>query len=231
MFFDRCWRFIGDKKSLQGELTSRTKINKEYGSHEKKVGHAFVGERMSWMAGRQTTVPEDTAYCLLGLFGANMPLLYGEGRRRAFQRLQEEIMRYSDDHTMFLWQSGPGDHDNTGLLASHPDQFSEAGRYRRITEDRNTKLYQMTNKGVAIDLPCQYYKASKGRGRIAVLECCDENGCRVAIFLDWIPGVYNQHYRTWTAEVFTLHSKNHRTELKHATAENLYITTPYIITW
>jgi len=56
---------------------------------------------MSWFSERETTVPEDTAYCLLSLFGVNMLLLYKEGKERAFRRLQEEIMKYFDDHSLF----------------------------------------------------------------------------------------------------------------------------------
>ena len=62
---------------------------------------------MSWAADRQTTRLEDTAYCLLGLFGVNMPLLYGEGEK-AFMRLQLEIIRKSDDESIFAWRrKGP----------------------------------------------------------------------------------------------------------------------------
>jgi hypothetical protein len=43
--------------------------------------------RMSWAADRETTRIEDLAYYLLGIFGVNMPLLYGEGKK-AFLRLQ-----------------------------------------------------------------------------------------------------------------------------------------------
>lgn len=62
-----------------------------------------IGEKMSWMAGRETTREEDMAYCLLGLFDINMPLLYGEGNK-AFNRLQEEIINRSTDHSLFAWQ-------------------------------------------------------------------------------------------------------------------------------
>lgn len=55
---------------------------------------------MSWASKRQTTRVEDIAYSVMGLFGVNLPMLYGEGER-AFIRLQEEIMRASDDHTIF----------------------------------------------------------------------------------------------------------------------------------
>jgi hypothetical protein len=41
------------------------------------------------------------AYSLLGLLDINLPLLYREGRK-AFHRLQEEIIKQFDDHTIFL---------------------------------------------------------------------------------------------------------------------------------
>jgi hypothetical protein len=55
---------------------------------------------MSWASKRETTRVEDTAYCLMGLFGVNMLPLYGEGRK-AFMRLQLEILRMSDDESIF----------------------------------------------------------------------------------------------------------------------------------
>lgn len=63
-----------------------------------------VSMKMSWAANRVTTRLEDSAYCLLGLFGINMPLLYGEGRK-AFLRLQEQIIRQSKDQSILLWQA------------------------------------------------------------------------------------------------------------------------------
>ncbi|KAK2755434.1 het domain-containing protein [Colletotrichum kahawae] len=47
-------------------------------------------------------VEENIAYCLLGIFGINMPLLYGEGSK-AFLRLQEQIMMSSDDQSILAW--------------------------------------------------------------------------------------------------------------------------------
>jgi hypothetical protein len=57
---------------------------------------------MSWAAKRQTGRLEDEAYCLLGLFDVNMPLIYGEGRR-AFVRLQEQLLKQSDDASIFAY--------------------------------------------------------------------------------------------------------------------------------
>ena len=51
---------------------------------EKDISAAPVAERLSWAANRDTTRPEDIAYCLLGLFGITLPLSYGEGGENAF---------------------------------------------------------------------------------------------------------------------------------------------------
>ena len=61
---------------------------------------ANVAVKMSWASKRETSRIEDVAYCLLGLFDINMPLLYGEGRK-AFLRLELEIVKNSDDESNF----------------------------------------------------------------------------------------------------------------------------------
>jgi hypothetical protein len=50
-----------------------------------------VEERMSWARGRTTKKEEDMAYSLLGIFGCHMPLIYGEGKAHALQRLHNKI--------------------------------------------------------------------------------------------------------------------------------------------
>jgi hypothetical protein len=64
-----------------------------------------IAQKMSWASSRQTTRPEDLSYCLLGIMGVHMPLLYGEGEG-AFIRLQEEILKIGNDPTIFAWPSG-----------------------------------------------------------------------------------------------------------------------------
>jgi hypothetical protein len=84
-----------------------------------------VAEKMKWASKRRTTRREDMAYCLLGLFDINMPLLYGEGDR-AFERLQEEILKRSDDLSLFLWQDEEdSEYVHRGLLARSPAEFSK----------------------------------------------------------------------------------------------------------
>jgi len=96
-----------------------------------------------------TALSHSAAYCLLGLFGVNMPLLYGE-RRNAFIRLQLEILRTSDDETVFAWE-GISDAD-TGLLAPSPAEFGNSADIRQITFDKDRSEYAMTNEGLRMAL-------------------------------------------------------------------------------
>lgn len=66
------------------------------------INSASVAQKMSWASRRTTTRLEDMAYSLMGIFDVNMPLLYGEGQK-AFIRLQHEIVRVSDDESIFAW--------------------------------------------------------------------------------------------------------------------------------
>jgi hypothetical protein len=81
-----------------------------------------VAQRMSWASQRMTTRPEDIAYCLWGLFNVHLVPIYGEGRYKAFLRLQEEILKLEHDHSLFVW-SPKHDDRNQGLLASSPRAF------------------------------------------------------------------------------------------------------------
>lgn len=101
-FYADDWTIIGTKSSLQVELASITGIDAAVLGGIKRPSECHVAERMSWAALRTTTREEDEAYSLLGLFGVHIPLIYGEGRK-AFRRLQEAILRETEDHTILAW--------------------------------------------------------------------------------------------------------------------------------
>ncbi|KAJ8495130.1 hypothetical protein ONZ45_g12989 [Pleurotus djamor] len=56
------------------------------------------------MERRSTTVPEDSAYCLLGLLGVSIPISYGEGIDHASYRLQLACAQQSNDRGLFFWE-------------------------------------------------------------------------------------------------------------------------------
>ena len=92
------------------------------------------------------------AYCLLGIFDINMPLLYGEGEK-AFMRLPLEIIRHSNDESVFAW-TVPDDMRHSyidGMLAPWPTWFASCGDIRENTSTRPT--YSMTNKGLEFRIP------------------------------------------------------------------------------
>ena len=144
-FFDKDWINFGSRRSLVPDLVEITGID---ATHLERPHWASIATRMSWASSRKTTRIEDVAYCLLGLFEVNMPLLYGEGEK-AFQRLQHEILKASDDESIFAWKNKSLVH--SGMLALSPADFSESGDVGRKTISRRSPT-AMTNRGLRIDI-------------------------------------------------------------------------------
>ena len=133
MFYDQGWRFIGSKHSLEKQLCRATKIMPHHLESTFRSRNASAAVKMSWASQRHTSRPEDAAYSLLGLFDVSMPLLYGEGGKRAFWRLQQEIISKSSDESIFAWvntdaSSGVAYGNNKNvMLAPDPYCFSSSG--------------------------------------------------------------------------------------------------------
>jgi hypothetical protein len=89
-FFNFHGARLGDKESLEQVLHEVTQIPPR-ALRNAPLDEFSVEERMSWAEQRVTKHGEDKAYSLLGLFGVSMALIYGEGKDRAFARLQKEI--------------------------------------------------------------------------------------------------------------------------------------------
>jgi hypothetical protein len=81
---------LGDKQYLKQQIHEITglPLSVLQGEH---LSQFSVNERLSWTGTRQTTLEEDLAYSLLGIFDVNIPLHYGEGKVAAFTRLRQEI--------------------------------------------------------------------------------------------------------------------------------------------
>ncbi|KAH9902580.1 heterokaryon incompatibility protein-domain-containing protein [Cubamyces lactineus] len=104
IFLSKTWHTLGSKHSLAKALSQVSGIKEGVLMRERAdwLESVSVAERMSWAAHRQTTRIEDRAYSLMGIFGINMPTIYGEGPR-AFMRLQEEILQRIPDQSIFAW--------------------------------------------------------------------------------------------------------------------------------
>ncbi|KAL9634914.1 MAG: hypothetical protein Q9164_003799 [Protoblastenia rupestris] len=182
-FFDQDWTEIGTKASLQTLISDLTGIDNQILLNN-DAGDVSVAQKLSWASKRETTRVEDQAYCLMGIFGINMPLLYGEGDN-AFRRLQLEILKVSTDHTLFAWT---GEGQDRGLLARSPSEFVNCGSVCEVNGNWAKSPYSMTNKGLSIDLRLMwilgnssYYDrprecGTRAEGQIlAILDCQRED--------------------------------------------------------
>jgi hypothetical protein len=93
-FFSREGELLGDKKKLECQIHEITGIAIE-ALRGRPLSQFSIDKRRSWAAKRKTTVEEDQAYCLLGVFEISLPLVYGEGEKNAFIRLEDEINKRS----------------------------------------------------------------------------------------------------------------------------------------
>jgi hypothetical protein len=193
------WRFIGSKVSEVDLLSSITGIDRSVLEEPSLLSTMSVARRMSWAAFRQTTRIEDIAYCLLGIFQVNMPLLYGEGNS-AFIRLQEEILKSSEDECLFAWTDPEASVcclSNDGILATHPNAFRNSCRilpYRSLLEP-----CAMTNRGLRMQsrlIPFIDTNSSYRHSHSCILHCryedSFENSISVAVERDISTGRYRR---------------------------------------
>ena len=187
------WFKIGTKASLRDAISRITKIDTSILKCSQDVFKASIAQRMSWASKRKTTRPEDIAYCLLGIFKVNMPLLYGEGEN-AFTRLQLELLNVPNDHTIFAWSMAGSNEapepipptsglykgiygsslgsslGGLGLLAPSVVEFSNCGNIRQSQENSSSSHY-MTNIGLCITLPTVLVRRRASTEYYAFLDC------------------------------------------------------------
>jgi hypothetical protein len=182
VFYSNTWTLLGTKSSLSRPISRITGVDELCITGSKTLSQYSVAQRMSWAADRSTTRVEDIAYCLLGIFDINMPLLYGEGDK-AFRRLQQEIIRVYNDHSFLVHDSEDFLHD--GIFAKHPRNF----RNETIQLDRHhrhdTLSFALTNAGLSLTTHL-FETLSKYDYRLARLDCgeFDHKGCRrVYVFM------------------------------------------------
>jgi hypothetical protein len=238
VFISKDWNILGNKIELLHLLFDITSIDYEVLSNPPAIADIGVARKMSWAAKRTTTRVEDRAYSLLGLFDVNMPLLYGEGWK-AFTRLQEEILKKTDDESLFAnfralknvsAYASPG-----SLLAETLDYFLDSGDV--LPYDKNLHMSSLpgegvegislvTNKGLQIPsfgCPCSYNRPQSQQvidGWLMILNCRmrDDIFARPAIFLKLLSFGTNRYTRYPPNALFIARATGSNTS--YATLEN-----------
>ena len=191
-FFNKHWKPIGDRKSLAGTLETITKVPEHILADGLEGNHPCVAQVLSWAANRTMTRVEDRAYSLMGLLDVNMPMLYGEGKK-AFQRLQLEIIHSSNDQSIFAW----GYSRRIGsILADDPSVFEYCSNMMLMSHDEFIKqfselsstnadhfdVFPITNRGIQIWMLLHRYRDSNSVFR-AYLPCWCGHGFLASIDL------------------------------------------------
>ncbi|KAF2766191.1 HET-domain-containing protein [Teratosphaeria nubilosa] len=211
-FFDRHWSCLGARQDFPiirqrtGIPLSLFRLNSELSDVRDHLDSFSIATRMSWASQRQTTRPEDTAYCLLGLMGVNMPLLYGEGER-AFLRLQEEVIATSTDQSIFAWSSDQWS-PASEILAPSPACFKDAAGIAPSNSQVTSRFrpYQLTHAGLRISGPC--IDSPRDFGLTHFVLNCHRDGMPVVLLLREIqrPGQLQQRM-PWRYERFERKSR------------------------
>lgn len=105
-FYTKQGDLIGRKSGMVDWIAEITGIPRD-ALQVTPLSHFNIDQRMKWSEGRKTTRQEDLAYSLLGIFDIQMTLYYGEGRERAFERLERKIRKSQDADGSRLQQPEP----------------------------------------------------------------------------------------------------------------------------
>ncbi|KAG2352503.1 hypothetical protein BDR07DRAFT_1437368 [Suillus spraguei] len=127
--------------------------------------HAFVAfqpgmrgarEKLQWASTRVTTVPEDIAYSLFGIFGIQLPILYGENAQYALGRLLQEIIARSGDITALDWVGQPSEF-NSCLPANIFSYAAPPRAFPCLSEDEIQTTVSSLRDTVAVDQALKLY--------------------------------------------------------------------------
>ena len=167
VFFDSKWRKLGEKVFYCDTISSITGIDNAILLDSSKIFGELYATRMVWAAKRKTSRAEDIAYCLMGIFGVHMPLLYGEGKHSAFRRLQLELFKLASSQSLLTWGGHP-EHpiDPEGaqsrifpllptvrpILADSPSLFFQHSGFHSLNTSNDTKPWVITNRGIEIQV-------------------------------------------------------------------------------
>ncbi|KAK7441752.1 37S ribosomal protein S22 [Stygiomarasmius scandens] len=164
IFFNKDWERIGSKHDLRSEIASVTTIPQEVLSGERPIHDVDPLRRMTWAVGRETTKPQDQAYCLLGLLGVSIDPDYGEDVRVSFERLRmvfvqahperEEALESVEDFYSFL-----------------NDQYQDARRnalFDRPAESRSLSPVTISHETSSTTLTKQREEIKDDTGRVTV---------------------------------------------------------------
>ena len=234
-FFNKDWQPIGDKKMLAGMLELITQVPQNILTDGLEGNRPCVAQIISWAAERTTTRVEDRAYSLMGLLDVNMPMLYGEGKK-AFHRLQLEIIRSSNDQSIFAWGHKSSSVRIGSILADDPSDFEDCSAMELMNHDELLKkfpelsstnadhfdVFPITNRGIQIWMSLRRYRNSNSVFQVYLP--CRSDGSLVSINLVLWNSNYYRYPPTRDAALDASPAEFHQVYLRYQDTSNYAVT-------
>ncbi|OAX37566.1 hypothetical protein K503DRAFT_226905 [Rhizopogon vinicolor AM-OR11-026] len=121
-----------------------------------RPGMKGAREKLQWASGRVTTLQEDMAYSLFGIFGVHLPVIYGEKKQNALGRLLQEIVARSGDISALDWVGKSSDF-NSCLPADISSYKALPSTLPSLSEDQIETSISTLRNVVAVDLASKLY--------------------------------------------------------------------------
>ncbi|KAG2349027.1 WD40 repeat-like protein [Suillus weaverae] len=121
-----------------------------------RPGTTGAREKLQWSSTRVTTLQEDIAYSLFGIFKVHLPVIYGEKKQNALGRLLQEIVARSGDISALDWIGTPSEF-NSCLPADITSYNTSPPILSSMPEDEMEKSVSFLQKVVTVELASEFY--------------------------------------------------------------------------
>ncbi|KAG2345354.1 hypothetical protein BDR05DRAFT_133832 [Suillus weaverae] len=158
LFYQQDWSLYLDDRSSNHKKS--VAIMRELGDVTRIDAQALIAfhpgmrgarEKLQWVSTRVTTLQEDIAYSLFGIFGVHLPVLYGEKKQNALGRLLQEIVALSGDISALDW-AGKSSEFNSCLPASITSYQAPSHALPSLSEDEMQISISSLRDNVIVDV-------------------------------------------------------------------------------
>ncbi|KAG2081562.1 uncharacterized protein F5147DRAFT_263542 [Suillus discolor] len=176
-FYHKDWslylndRSLNHKESpaIMKELESATGIDAQ-ALISFRPGMRDARQKLQWASKRVTTVQEDTAYSLFGIFDVHLPVIYGERKQSALGRLLQDIVSRSGDITSLDWV-GQSSEFNSCLPADIISYATPPYSLPSLSEDEIQTAVSSLRNIVLVDLASKLYNLLKNTNAPLFANC------------------------------------------------------------
>ncbi|KAG2127929.1 uncharacterized protein EDB93DRAFT_181708 [Suillus bovinus] len=165
LFYQRDWTLCLDDRShnhkdsvaIMNELQNATGIDSQ-SLVAFRPGMSGVREKLQWASKRVTTLQEDIAYSLFGIFDIHLPVIYGEKKQNALGRLLQEIVAQSGDISALDWV-GQSSEFNSCLPAEITSYTAPPCTLPSVSEDEFQATVSLLQDTVSVESASTLYDA------------------------------------------------------------------------